>query len=65
MIRSLGRQGLIYVSMLFIMNSIIGLEGIIWSQATADICCVITSIVMFALINKNIKKQEKESVLAK
>lgn len=65
MILSLGRQGLIYVPMLFIMNSLIGLEGIIWSQATADICCVITSIVMFALINKNIKKQEKESVLAK
>lgn len=65
MILSLGRQGLIYVPMLFIMNSLIGLEGIIWSQSTADICCVITSIVMFALINKNIKKQEKESVLAK
>ena len=62
MILSLGRQGLIYVPMLFIMNKLIGLEGIIWSQATADICCVIMSIIMFIFINKNIKK--KESSLA-
>ena len=63
MILSLGRQGLIYVPMLFIMNRLIGLEGIIWSQATADICCVIMSIIMFIFINKNIKK--KESSFAK
>ena len=62
MILSLGRQGLIYVPMLFIMNKLIGLEGIIWSQATADICCVIMSIIMFMFINKGIKK--KESSLA-
>lgn len=31
MILSLGRQGVIYVPMLFIMNKLIGLEGIIWS----------------------------------
>ena len=62
MVLSLGRQGLIYVPMLFIMNKLIGLEGIIWSQATADICCVIMSIIMFIFINKGIKK--KESSLA-
>ena len=62
MILSLGRQGVIYVPMLFIMNKLIGLEGIIWSQATADICCVIMSIIMFIFINKGIKK--KESSLA-
>lgn len=62
MILSLGRQGIIYVPMLFIMNKLIGLEGIIWSQTTADICCVIMSIIMFIFINKGIKK--KESSLA-
>lgn len=63
LILSLGRQGLIYVPMLFIMNSLIGLDGIIWAQATADICCVVMSIIMFILIVKSIKKEEKESVL--
>lgn len=55
MVLSLGRQGLIYVPMLFIMNALIGLNGIIWSQCTADLCCVVMSIVMFAFINKSIK----------
>lgn len=62
MILSLGRQGVIYVPMLFIMNKLIGLDGIIWSQTAADICCVIMSIIMFIFINKGIKN--KESSLA-
>lgn len=54
---SVGRQGLIYIPLLFILNSTVGLEGIIWAQATADFCCVVMSVVMFAFVYKGIKKQ--------
>ena len=63
MVLSLGRQGLIYVPMLFIMNKFIGLEGVIWAQAIADFCCVIMSVIMYAFVNKGIKK--RESLLVK
>lgn len=53
---SVGRQGLIYIPLLFILNKAIGLEGIIWAQATADFCCVVMSIVMFVFVYRGIKK---------
>ena len=53
---SVGRQGLIYVPLLFILNKFVGLNGIIWAQASADFVCVVMSIVMFAIIMKGINK---------
>lgn len=58
LILSVGRQGLIYIPLLFILNKIAGLEGIIWAQPTADIACVITSLVMWVIIKKEIKANE-------
>lgn len=58
LILSIGRQGLIYVPLLFILNSVVGLNGIIWAQATADFACVIMSTVMWMFINKGLKKQQ-------
>jgi putative MATE family efflux protein len=53
---SVGRQGLIYVPLLFILNKLLGLEGIIWAQATADYACVLMSLIMYYFINRNINK---------
>ncbi|MCM1114941.1 MAG: MATE family efflux transporter [Clostridium sp.] len=58
LILSIGRQGLIYIPLLFILNKLVGLNGIIWAQASADFACVIMSIIMFMIVNKGIKKQE-------
>lgn len=57
LILSVGRQGLIYVPLLFILNKVIGLNGIIWAQAVADAVCVVMASVMFAAIYKGIKKE--------
>lgn len=57
LILSIGRQGLIYIPLLFILNSIVGLNGIIWSQAIADAACVIMSFAMWLVIKKDIKKR--------
>lgn len=57
LILSIGRQGLIYIPLLFILNAAVGLEGIIWAQASADYACVIMSLIMWFVVKKGIKKQ--------
>ena len=59
LILSIGRQGLIYIPLLFILNAAVGLEGIIWAQASADYACVIMSLIMWFVVKKGIKKQEQ------
>ncbi|MDD6728111.1 MAG: MATE family efflux transporter [Eubacteriales bacterium] len=58
MILSVSRQGLVYVPLLFILNKFVGLEGIIWAQATADFFCVALSVIMFIFIYRDIKKKD-------
>lgn len=58
MFLSVGRQGVIYIPLLFIMNAVIGLNGIIWVQAAADAVCVVVSVIMFMFINKGMKKEK-------
>lgn len=47
LILAAGRQGLVFLPMLFIMDRLFELEGIIWAQPIADFCCIALSIVMF------------------
>ncbi|MCM1285404.1 MAG: MATE family efflux transporter [Acetobacter sp.] len=56
-ILSVGRQGLIYIPLLFIMNRFIGLDGVVWCQAAADFACVIMSLLMWLKTKKDLKKQ--------
>lgn len=60
LILSIGRQGLFFIPLLFILNKLVGLDGIIWAQAAADYACVLMSFGMFLYINKGIKKQESQ-----
>lgn len=59
LILAAGRQGLIFLPMLFIMDHFVGLEGVIWSQPIADFICVVMSVVMFALTMKKLNKKSK------
>ena len=54
---AVGRQGFVYLPALFIMDKLIGLEGIIWAQPAADFICIIASIIMYNIVLKNLKKQ--------
>ncbi len=53
---SIGRQGLIYIPLLFILNKAVGLGGIIWAQPSADFACIVAAIIMFMVIYNNLKK---------
>ena len=44
---AVARQGLVYLPMLFIMDWLVGLEGLIWSQPAADAVCIVLSLVLF------------------
>lgn len=52
------RQGLVFLPMLFIMDHLVGLDGIIWAQPAADSFCIVLSIVMFTITLKKLNKQE-------
>lgn len=58
LILAAGRQGLIFMPLLLIMNKTVGLEGLIWSQPTADFVCIFIAVLMFW---STVKKLEKEN----
>ena len=57
LILAVGRQGLVYLPVLIVMDKAVGLEGLIWAQPTADFVCIVVSIMMFAVTMKKLKKQ--------
>ncbi|NLA87411.1 MAG: MATE family efflux transporter, partial [Clostridiales bacterium] len=54
------RQGLINIPLLFIMNSLFGLFGIIWTQLAADALTLIISTTMYAGVVNKLHKEEAE-----
>lgn len=58
LILAVGRQGLIYFPLLFIMDRLVGLEGIIWAQPAADIVCIVLSVIMFSYTMKKLNNKK-------
>ena len=50
------RQLVFNIPMLFLMNRIFGMMGIVWTQALADCCTVIVSYIIYAGIRKEVKR---------
>jgi putative MATE family efflux protein len=59
LILSTGRQGLVYLPLLFIMDHFVGLEGLVWSQPIADFACIILAVTMFSVTMKKLNKSKK------
>lgn len=55
MFLSVGRQGLVYLPLLFLMHHFVGLDGIIWAQPTADFACIITSVILYLFVLREMK----------
>lgn len=51
------RWAVFNIPMLFILNGIIGMYGIVWSQVTADILTVALSIYVYSRYKRNIKTE--------
>lgn len=62
LILSISRQGLVYIPLVIILNTAIGLEGLIYAQPTADIFCLILAIIIFIMINRGFNKIESGEI---
>ena len=52
------RQGLIYFPLRLILNHFVGLDGVIWAQPVADICCIFIALIMFSSTMKKVNRHE-------
>lgn len=59
MIVSLGRQCLIYLPLLFILNAVFGFSGFIYAQPIADITTTIISVLMSISFLKDLNEKNK------
>lgn len=53
------RQGLVNIPLLFIMNALFGLYGVIWTQLLADGIIIILSIILYARMMKQLRCAER------
>ena len=53
LIANISRQGLIYIPMLWLLNTWLGVDGIMWAQPVADVLSVVLVIVLTVRTQKN------------
>lgn len=47
LIINISRQGLIYIPLLYVMNSILGVNGLLWAQPVADVLSLILAVILY------------------
>ena len=52
------RQGIVNIPLLFLMNAVFGLYGVIWTQLVADVITMILSAFLFARMMSALRKEE-------
>lgn len=55
LITNLSRQGLIYIPALYILNSMIGVYGLVWAQPVTDILSIGFAVVLCIITSKRIR----------
>ncbi|MGN0509149.1 MAG: MATE family efflux transporter [Ruminococcus sp.] len=56
LIINISRQGLIYIPVLFILNTVLGVTGLVWAQPVADVISLAIGIVMYIKISRKMMK---------
>lgn len=49
LIINISRQGLIYIPLVYVMNSILGVNGLLWAQPVADVISLILAVMLYCL----------------
>lgn len=57
LIINMSRQGLIYIPAIFILQAVIGMDGLLWAQPVADILSVILVLILYRI---TLKKQMRK-----
>lgn len=60
LIINISRQGLIYIPLLYVMNSILEVNGLLWAQPVADILSLILAVILYVIsYRKKVRQAEK------
>jgi Na+-driven multidrug efflux pump len=54
---SLCRQGFIYIPALFVLETMIGLNGLAWAQPVADVLSLIVELVIYKMVTTKLKNE--------
>lgn len=57
LIINVSRQGLVYIPVLFILNVIIGIDGLVWAQPVVDVISLILGVILYLIFFKRIMKK--------
>ena len=57
------RQGLIFIPLIFLLNSMFGLDGVIYAQPTADYLSILVGILICVHLFRSMEHRERESVV--
>lgn len=52
LIINMSRQGLIYIPAVFILQAIVGMDGLLWAQPVADVLSVVLVIALYRITLK-------------
>lgn len=58
LIINISRQGLIYIPALFLLNAILGVNGLVWAQPIVDVISLVVGIGMYSKVSRKMMKQE-------
>lgn len=59
LIINISRQGLIYIPVLFILNAVLGVTGLVWTQPVVDIISLVVGIGMYVRVSSKMMKFTK------
>ena len=57
LIINLSRQGLIYIPAIFLLQAIVGIDGLLWAQPVADVLSVLLVLVLYKITFKKSKRR--------
>jgi len=60
MLLSVARQGIFLIPVITILPRVIGIQGILISQPIADVLTLLTTVVLFTRLNKEINKEQSQ-----
>lgn len=58
LISNVSRQGLVYIPMLFVLNTALGITGLVWAQPVADLISLLVGIGMYLSVSRKMMKQK-------
>ena len=56
LIINISRQGLIYIPVLFLLNAILGVTGLVWAQPVVDVISLVIGIGMYLKVSRKMMK---------